>query len=676
MGLRGSIRVLAAIGAIAGAAPAQDTHNAAPEHNGADTGTMTLRRALEAAERAEPQRRAGLRAALLAQSTAILPLVVIVDSGAAFLSMIERWEWPARFPVLIDDGTARAREDIARFVRAFEPERVLRVERDPGSAEWGSLDRAAREGAIDAALSRSVRDSDLDAGAVLGALRGAGLTSPGVVALDPDDPQWGGGLALAAGRAQPIVFTRGDERARGVLVRERAAALERSIEAGVARLGLEWREIGDEIDAVTLAMTLPVRTRMGDERDELAATSDRIGRAGDPDLGERGAVWARSGQLVGTESSCVYQAMCALFLEIDSAWIWDGYELGGDWDRFDGTLAGELLGARGLGVEVHDTPRNALRHFEVAGAAAPVDASLILMNSKGTPDAFELPAEHEAPGAPGDLPMLMRPAAVHMVHSFSLNEPTSERTVGGRWLARGVYLYAGSVHEPYLAGFVPTPDLARRLLGGFTLAGAAHYDNAPLWKIATIGDPLKTLGVPGRRVELDAYDHGATGIDLRRRAKERLRDEDFGGAIVDLAMLGDDEGVARLAAALGKDRPDALTPGAALAAIHSAFRSGRHGLVLDLFERLDGAGRADGAVLDTLWLAGRHLITRRDDRRALELLMGNLRDGQRVRDAEELAFVLKRRSIGEAVAWLEGVRPGLSERGVRRLEKSLERIRR
>jgi len=667
---------LALAAVLVASASAQESPENPPGSQAQSNQPVSLAQALAAASRAEPIRRAGLRASILAQSSAVVPLVAVVDSGRGFLDTIERWEWPLRFPILIDDGSPSAREDIARFVRAFEPETVVRVGSDPDAPSWGSMDRAARKSAIDRALSRSVRESDEPWDAVLGALRGSGVVSPGVVALDPEDPQWAGGLALAAGRIQPVIFTSGDHPRRGSMSRERAAALERTIEAGVARSGLDWRTIGDDIDAVTLAMTLPVRTRAGDDRGDQAATTDRIGRAGDPGIRETGVLWARSGQLVGGEARSVYQAMCALFLEIDSAWIWDGYEPGGEWDRFDGTDAGETLRTMGLGVEVHDTPRNALRHFEIAAATGPIDAALVLMNSKGNADAFQLPGANEADGAPGDLPMLVRPAAMHMVHSYSLNEPTSPRTVGGRWLDRGVYLYAGSVHEPYLTGFVPTPDVARRLLGGLPLAAAARYDGAPMWKIALIGDPLKTLGPPGRRVALDAYDHGVEGTDLRERAARRLKDGDFGGAIDDLATLGDDEALGRLAAALIKDRPDALTPDAALAAIHGAFRSGRHGLVLDLFERLDDDGREDQAALDTLWLAGRYLVARRDDDRALALLRRHLRKGQRVRDAEELAFALRRDSPGAAVALLEGLRGDLSRREERRLKHALERIRR
>jgi len=52
--------------------------------------------------------------------------VVIVDSAEAAAEALRGWKGLRRFPVLIDDGTLLAAENIARFVRAFEPAKIVR----------------------------------------------------------------------------------------------------------------------------------------------------------------------------------------------------------------------------------------------------------------------------------------------------------------------------------------------------------------------------------------------------------------------------------------------------------------------------------------------------------------------------------------------------------------------
>lgn len=666
---------------VAGQNTGQNTGQNAGQDAGSDSAPpgangMTIVQAFEATRtRVEPMRRSGARSSILAQSSVIVPVVAIAPSVRAYLEALAMWEWPMRFPVLLDDGSDRAREDIGRFIRAFGPERVVRLD-DPDADAWGQTPRGARIDAIDRAMARSIDDDADGWRSALDAMGEGGVVSPGVVVMDPDDAPWAGGLALACGRLQPLIMVERGDSTRGMVSAARADELEREIEAGVARLGRSWREIGDEIDAVTLAMDLGVRTRIGSGGDEIAATTDRIGRAGSPVLGEgSGAgLWARAGQLLGPEARGVYQAMSALFLELDDAWIWDGYGRGGDWDRFDGGAAAPALEDAGLGTTVIDTPRNTMRIFEISSSRAPLDASLLLMNTKGTQSAFDLPGAPSGSGRPGDLPVLTEPAALHLVHSFSLQSPRRVWTLGGRWLERGVYLYAGSVHEPYLAGFVPTPDVARRLAGRLAFSAAVHYDNAPMWKIAVLGDPLKTLGPVGRRA--GAEPPGITGTDLAKRASARLEDGDFAGGVEDLAMLGRDADVGRLVAALVRERPEKIDARTARAAIPGALRAGRHGLVLDLFERLDDAGRADPTMLDMLWLAGRHLLERDDDRRALSVMRANLRPAMRVRDATELAQYLKRDSLDSGLALLESMRGELKGHKRKRLDRAIKRLKR
>src|SRR5262249_32291714 len=149
------------------------------------------------------------------------------------------------------------------------------------------------------------------------------------------------------------------------------------------------------------------------------------------------------GQIFGNPEQSCYRAMCSLFLTSHKAWVFDGYGTGKPWSDYDGTAAGENLRKVGLTVEVLDTPRQGARDWRLRAARA-VDADLILINSSGNPDFFNL-----EPGQckPGDIPFLEIPAALHMVHSWSVEFPKNRDTVGGRWFERGVFAYAGSVHE-------------------------------------------------------------------------------------------------------------------------------------------------------------------------------------------------------------------------------------
>jgi hypothetical protein len=663
---------LGALTANAGAQGTTDPTPDAPNPPDPQPRVVSVTDALQATRQsAEPIRRAGLSSAIIERTTRVVPVVAIVSSPSAYLDAIGAWEAPVRFPVLYDDGSPRAREDIARFVRAFKPERVVRATGDTAAA-WSS-DPDERRAAIETAMTRALSDKSSSWSTELDAMKESGLIAPGVVAIDPSDPLWAGGLALAAARYQRPVFIDAPDDPYADLEPAQGDAIALTIERALRDAGLDYTEIGDDIDAVTLAARMGVRIRTGPGDRDIVATTDRIGRA---DKNGSGPRWGYATQLFGNTATSVYQAMCAIFLPIDRAWIWDGYDNTGDWSRFDGSLASEYLMSAGFETDLHDEPRNTSANFKL-NSAVPLDASLLLMNSKGSKAYYDLPGIHEGAGSPGDLPILNIPAALHMVHSFSLAQPVSPRTVGGRWLERGVYLYAGSVDEPYLSGFVPTPDVTRRLLGQLTFASAVRYDGSPkVWKIAVLGDALKTFG-PVAEPDPELLDIlQIEGDVLDERAKSRLKAEDFEGAVLDLIALGRDDDAARLSRALLKDRPESVTDPLALGAINAALRSGDTELVLDLFETLDPKSRTDRIALDALWLAGRSRIARLNDQRAMALLRTNLREAQEIRDAEELAMILRRDSMSSAIGFLESIRSDLKDYQRAQLDRAILRVRR
>ncbi len=638
---------------------------------------MTFGEVFASVDTADANRRAGLRSSLLARSMQVVPMVVIVEHSSSYLDAISGWEGPIKYPILFDDGTDLARENIARFVRAFKPEDVVRITK-PGSSAWGKSAQE-RQAAINTALAAAIHQAEPDWAVSFKTLKSTGVVSPGVVVMDPMDWHWAAGLALAAGRFEPIVYVRGPERPYQELTPAQAQAYNHAIGQGLRKLGLSFDQIGDEVDAITLAFRLGVKIKTGPQERDRLATTDQIGRQ-EVSLG--GMRWAWSGQFMGSTATTVYQAMCSLFLPIDSAFIWDGYPSTGDWNRYDGTQAGEILASAGMKTEVFDEPRNSLAGFRGRGASSPVDASLILMNTKGAQAYFDLPMAPEGSGRPGDLPMLAQPSVLHMVHSFSLATPRSPRTVGGRWLEKGVYLYAGSVDEPYLSGFVPTPLVAKRLLGQMPFAAAVHYDDGQAWKIAVLGDPLKTIGPCGTRIGSipDQYRRvveAQGGHWLNQRAKDLLKAGQYTEAIEDFVLTNRDEAVVRLGGALLRDKPELVDDLAAKMIVQAAFRQGEHELVLDAFERISVDARKNRITQDALWLAGRYRLNRFGDSRAMALMRTNLRESQELSDAEEIAKIMARDSVPGAIGFLESLRLTLKSAGQRRaLDRAIERIRR
>jgi hypothetical protein len=636
--------------------------------------TMTFNELYQSIGTMDENRRAGLRASLLSQAMQTLPIVVIVDDLSMYIDAISAWEGPIKFPVLYDDGTTAAKEHIARFVRRYNPERVHRIE-GKGKRAWGGS-AENRQGMINTALAAAIHEPEADWKVTLKALKDTGIVSPGVVVIDPKHRHWAAGLALAAGRLQPIIYFSSLEKPFDNVEPTMARSVNLGIEQGLRRLGLEFDEIGDEVDVITLAFGIGVKIRTGPGDRAFLATTDQIGRT-ESSIG--GLRWAWCGQFRGTTSTTIYQAMCSLFLPIDSAYIWDGYSSTGDWDRYDGTAASNVLEQAGFETELFDSPRNSLAGFKGRSSSRPVDSSLILMNSKGSHVYFDLPQAREGSGRPGDLPILGQPSVLHMVHSFSLATPRSSRTVGGRWLERGVYLYAGSVNEPFLSGFVPTPFVAQRLLARMPFAAAVHYDDGQAWKITVLGDPLKTVSPCGTRLsEVPApirESLGLTEIGLEDRAKSRLKESSFSSAIEDFVLAGNDEAVVRLGAAILRDRPESIEDDATKLLLQAAFRQHEHELVLDAFERLSVEERTDRMIMDTMWLAGRYRLTRFQDSRAMAIMSTHLREWQEVHDAEELAVIMKSDSREKAIRFMESLRAKISgSSDVRALNAAIKRI--
>ncbi|MFG0260516.1 MAG: hypothetical protein ACF8LK_09220 [Phycisphaerales bacterium JB041] len=577
----------------------------------------------------------GRRAGALLATRPVIRTVVIVPDPASYAEAIARWTPMAVFPVLIDDGSWAAQEDIARFVRGFQPERVVRWEAPAGTARPGAPMRPRRavpnaRQLADAALHRAWGIETGEPGRVtpaqlVGAWRAMGHTSPGVILADERDPAWTAALALAAAHGEPVFWTEFPALAtNGSLDTDQAEAFCARIDELCASQPLPWRGLGDAIDAVTICGALPARIKTSAQ--EFVATTDRIGRAADASR------WAWAGQVFGSEPLAAYRAMCSIFLRPRSSWTFDGYGSTEPWVQWDGTPASKVLEDAGLVAMLDDEPRNTAADWRLR-AERPVHAGLILINSSGNRGWFDLAGSR---ANAGDVPLLDVPAAVHMVHSWSAVAPDRPTTVAGRWLQRGVFAYVGSVHEPYLQAFVPTPMVAQRLLAGMAFGAAGRLDGAHLWRIAVLGDPLYTLRPESRVSDADLPLEEAVPLD--EVFKEAATEQRYAEMFAALSLSARDSDAARLFEAMLRDQPASLDAGVARAGLFALFRTGKDDEFLRAFAALAEEDRADLQAVDALWHVGRRVVRERGDYTdaALSLMSAHTREGQADADAVEL----------------------------------------
>jgi hypothetical protein len=660
--------------ALAPAAARQDSPGTPPTPAGEPAGASKPARP---AQTPPPQLLLGARSEAVRQHLAVIPTVVIVPDARSYTAAVGAWSTaldnpggPAqttpvggRFPVFIDDESWQAREDIARFVRAFQPRSVVRWSAPADApARWGD-DNAAKKRAVELAAASAWGASPVSPGdngaapLVIARWKALGFVPPGLVVASPDDPAWTGALALAAGRGEIIAWVtpKAPRDPSGSMSLAEADAITDALLEACRNTGYAWDKLGDDLDAVTLCLNLPATVRL-DNTDprRFLATTDVIGRH---PTGDRGARWAWAGQVFGSEARAAYAAMCALFLMPRSAWLFDAYENSPPWSHYDAGRAAQELAKVGFNALVNDggaqgrddwrmvaagfAPKQTDRRREPAGG---VDAGLVFVNSSGGPEDFDL---RPGKGKPGDIPVLRVPAMVHFVHSFSAAHPGARETVAGRWLERGAYAYAGAVHEPYLTAFVPTPLLAQRLIARFPWGAAVRLDGGPVWKIAVFGDPLMTLGPPAPRTD-DRPLPLAGAVDIEATLADDLKQRRLAEALRTLSLLGRDADAARLLNAIAADQPDALTPDVAMAGALCLYRAPgaedgalRLGLLVRLLSTVTDRMNGAPELRDVAWHAA-FPMRRTLDPQTISLLKACVRQDQFGPDVTELAASIER----------------------------------
>lgn len=639
--------------------PAQAEPGAEPQANPKGA-SISIGQLLVGADRLSPPRRLGARAHILREAQQVVDAVIIVQTPADAARVIGSWAGLNRLPVLIDDGSLLAAENIARFVRAFKPKTVLYW--TPEDTEPWPTDISGSAKKMVETLGLSLkRDGSIGTmGEVVIAMREAGIGPNGVVVVDPDDKAWIAGLALAAGRMQLLTFADGTGRVNGDLTGAEMRQLAGTIQTQLKIIGAKWENIADEVDSVTLVANSALRVNLGIDGKDVKALTDLIGRH----RGGIGNRWAWCGAVFGDSQTALYRAMCGLFLPADSAWLFDGYGRGDPWDLYDATSASKFLEQSGYSVEVHDTPANRVRDWRKAVEGG-IDADLAFINSRGNMTFFQL---GDGKAQAGDIPLLESPIAVHIVHSWSSRAPGTSRSVAGRWLEHGAYLFYGSVDEPFLSAFVQTPKVARRLIAGYPFGAGVRHDTSPPWKLNVLGDPLVTF-LPNSRAgnRLDAEVSYDTARPLSDIVSNALKSGDFAEAIRMLTMEGRDTDAARLSAALLKDRPEVVGNDAAFWMILPLYRAGNYGLMVEAYNRIDPERQKTLLLQDALWFAGRNVLARGSDTRMEGLLRRNVREWQEDSDAIELAaHISARAGQREAAAFLEEIAPTVKDKNRRK----------
>jgi hypothetical protein len=492
--------------AVAGASGAM----APVDPQGAPAAPANTPAARPAAEPAPPWPiQLGLRVASVQQGMPLQDRVVLVPDEATFIDEISRWSPAGRWPVLIEDDVFAP-----MFIRAFAPRQVVRrTERAAPLADREAMARVIDRAVCNAWGGDAARQGPRQA------FEAKGHVPPGLAAWAWNDPSMVAAVALAAGRGLVPVQLDGDLGAPGdVMDGGRFASFAGAVTDAFAATGLPFGQMGDALDALVLCRSAAQRVAFDAGRMRVPAANgmppvqpgeplsltDALCRSPD---GQRYAV---TGCIFGPAPRSAYAAMCSLFLARTGLLAFDSF---GDEPQF------AAYAMRGLKqpLEAAGFAAN-----EITGQAARLDtwrerleqgflADVMFMNTSGNADFFDLGNPGHTPassrGGPGDVPVLTRPLALHMIHSFSLQSPSDRETLGGRWLDAGVYAYVGSVHEPYLFAFLPPAQALERLTNAVPFAVAARQWDGPFamsWRVATLGDPLmlcaapKAIGAPVR----------------------------------------------------------------------------------------------------------------------------------------------------------------------------------
>ncbi len=565
----------------------------------------------------------------------VLPTLVIVETSVAYAQAVGSWNTDRRFPVLIDDGSVWATQAISRFAHAFHPDRIVRW--TPDDLDPFPPLGPERQRMFATLQARAWAAPEDNPDYLMAAWNQGGWMPPAVVIADDADSAWTAALALGIGRALPIVWV--DSLTTPIdheTNRAHATMLSDAASSWATSVGVPWDIIGDAIDAITICLNDPARVKIAE--DDTRALTDLVGRHADDRR------WAWAAQIFGNESRSAYMAMCSLFIQPRSAWIFDAYSSDEPWNQWDGSKAAQIIRKTTLSgspmfpdVKLHDEPTQGLPAWQLS-ARTGIGGSkggLALINTSGNSDFFTLTPGR---GRPGDVPPMLSPTLVHFVHSWSALFPSKRETLAGRWIERGAFAYVGAIQEPGLTGFVPTPVFTARMLNTAPLAAAARTVSTDPGRIAIFGDAMYSIGPDIKRVP-DAVLPLSPVVDLADVLKKAAAERDWVTLFKTLELRGEYSRIAKLAQAMLRDRPQEITPSIARAALFSVSTHSEPPVVFDLYRKLAPKDARSGWAQDLLWSSARRGVPAR----GVALMTANVRTDQEDSDRADLVKLTGRR---------------------------------
>ncbi len=424
--------------------------------------------------------RVGLRVATVRAKIPTVNRVVIVPDAATFLEAIQQWSLQGNWPILIDD-----KKYTPMFIKRFQPGEVIRLPATKKPLPTGEKLREIMQNSVAKAWNAT------DVISLQKKWQELGWEPPGVAITWEKDNAWPAAVALAAARGQPLAFLEGNfGAANDSLNREQWGKLQKYVQEVVEKTGYAYDKLGDAIDTVTIVRQMAVKYQSLKLTPEDLAVTDGLARHPNGDR------WAVVGWIYGNVDRAVYQAMCAIFLDQQKAFLFDTYPDSGSWQEYLMNEAASQLESNGISVEFIDGSKGLVINWQNLTPAEWI-FDLIFVNSKGNKGDFNAT---NGVLTVKDIPELQFPAAIHFIHSWSATTPDDINTIAGKWLENGAYIYVGSVHEPYLKAFVPPKIMVKNLLKYTPFLISARHLESPPWKITTIGDPLMIVAPPRQRI--------------------------------------------------------------------------------------------------------------------------------------------------------------------------------
>lgn len=559
----------------------------------------------------------GSRSAQIEQKLPVLNQVVLVPDEATYLDEISRWSTQQRWPVLFQKEPF-----VSQFIRRFNPEQCW-VRESVGQANANKKD-------IKIEMTRTVAQAWDGTASIEIAFTDLGMPPTGVVITSEDDYARTAAVALAAGRGQLLLFLQsGWGECRDILNQTQTNSLLQEINSLLQSTGVQYAELGDTIDAITLCQTMPARVEFTRPHDNPVAITDVIGR------NKEGKRFAWTGWIFGTKPNAAYVAMCSLFLDRDQYWFCNTYPNSGNWANYGLENIPSLLPQFGIDFEVVDGTLRGLQEAEAGG----VTTDVAYFMSKGNADFLDMSDERTAPTW---LPILNTPSALYFLHSWSLKNPSGKSTVGGTWLSRGVYAYIGSSHEPMLSAFIQPTQMLRKTMSLIPFLVAARWQEgehmfSKPWRVNTIGDPLMLCppnSSPKRERLAPQRRSGYTSAktlaqQAMRKTTESPNDDSFANAVRSVILLGEDSmanGVWEAATSKGF-----AGPSTAHAVLPALFRLQKQDAFLWAFSLIDTPTKLEQ---DMLWQ-----LSGLNDGTPLQVLINNLR---RPYEVDDLMVIKKR----------------------------------